>query len=204
MRENISKSVIVDGFLMKSVFRTMETWAARWFVGAGEIYAIKNSLVYSYFFAIILSVVLIFISAYKGDPRTKIVVLVSILTPFYYFFLELALRKIMISGDALIIRKFLRKKIIRRQQIRLIRAMRLRGRAFIIVESDGESPVIISNYYERFGALANALILFAGEERVSDEVKGLPELNPVRFSDMASIWVAIGIFILVIIARLFA
>ena len=166
------------------------------------LFTIKGSLVYPYFAAVILSVILIFISNLKGDPTVKIVVLVAVLLPFYYFFLELAYRKVRVIEDAILIKKFLRKKIISRSDVRMVHAANFKKRTYIVIELENRNPVIISNSYAHFGKMVKTISSFVGEGKITDALKNLPESSHKRMSDTLSVWAAILLFSAVIAVRL--
>ncbi len=166
------------------------------------LFTIKGSLVYPYFAAVILSIVLIFISNLKGDPTVKIVVLLAVLLPFYYFFLELAYRKVSVLEDKILIKKFLRKKTISKDDVRMVHAAKFKKKTYIVLDLGDKNPVIISNSYGRFGKMVEAISSFVGERKTTDALKNLPESSYKRISDTLNIWAAILLFATVIIVRL--
>ena len=167
-----------------------------------NFFAIKGSLVYPYFVAVILSVVLIYISNLKGDPTVKIVVLLAILLPFYYFFLELAYRKVRVMEDRILIKKFFRKKVITKDDVRMVHAAKFKNKTYIVLDLGDKNPVIISNSYGRFGNMVKAISSFVSEDKTTNEFKNLPESSYKRISDTLNVWAAILVFTVVIIVRL--
>jgi hypothetical protein len=165
-------------------------------------FSIKGILVYPYFIAILLSFLLIYLCVLKSDPSIKIFVLVAVLTPFYYFFLELISRKIVISKDHILIRKLLRKKNILIDDIVLAGTASFKSKTYIFFELVKGGPVIISNTYGRFGELLNVLSEVLVESKLTDNFKNLPESSYTRYSDVISTWVAILVFVSIIVLRL--
>ncbi|MBN1574012.1 MAG: hypothetical protein JW984_12520 [Deltaproteobacteria bacterium] len=163
---------------------------------------IKGILVYPYFIAILLSFLLIYLCILKSDPSIKIFVLVAVLTPFYYFFLELVSRKIVISKDSILIRKLLRKKTILIKDIVQAGTASFKSKTYVFLDLKRGGPVIISNTYGRFRELLNTLSVLLGERRLAENFKKLPESSYTRYSDVISTWVAILVFISIIILRL--
>jgi hypothetical protein len=138
----------------------------------------------------------------KGDPPIKVVVLIAILAPFYYLFLELAYRKIYITEDDIFIKKLFRKRIISKEQVDKIDTAYVKKKLFVILELQGKSPVVISTAYGRFSDLVKKLISLVGEDKASDTARSLPEAGYKRFSDSISVWTVIVVFIFIIIMRL--
>jgi hypothetical protein len=167
-----------------------------------NFFAIKGSLVYPYFVAVILSVVLIYISNLKGDPTVKIVVLLAILLPFYYFFLELAYRKVRVMEDKILIKKFFRKKVISKDDVRMVHAAKFKNKTYIVLDLGDKNPIIISNSYGRFGKMVEKISVFVGEGKVSDTLKNLPKSSYKRISDTLNVWAAILLLTAIIIVRL--
>ena len=174
-----------------------------------KVWTIKRSLVYPYFVAVILSVVVVLISIYRGDPGLKTTLLVALFLPFYYLFLELISRKFTIRSDAIIIRKFLRNRRFATDDIEMVNLFNIKRKIFIIMESKGEITtnhakhrIILSNSYGRFNEMAREISEVVGEDRLADDFKIPSESDSLRVSDTLSVWVAIITFIIVIIVRL--
>lgn len=171
--------------------------------GAARLeFNIKGILVYPYFIAVLLSFLLVYLCVLKNDPSIKIGVLIAVLAPFYYFFLELIFRKIVVSKDQILIRKFLRKKTIFIDDIMQAGTASFKSKTYIFFELKTGGPVIISNSYGRFGELLNTLSETLGERRLTESFKNLPESSYTRYSDVIGTWVAILVFISIIILRL--
>ena len=166
------------------------------------LFTIKGSLVYPYFAAVILSIVLIFISNLKGDPTVKIVVLLAVLIPFYYFFIELAYRKVRVLEDRILIKKFFREKTISKDDVRMAHAAKFKKKTYIVLDLGDKNPVIISNSYGHFGRMIEAISSFVGEGKTTDALKNLPESSHKRMSDTLNVWAAILLFATIIIVRL--
>ena len=163
---------------------------------------IKGPLVYPYFIAVLLSFLLIYLCVLKNDPKIKIGVLVAVLVPFYYFFLELIFRKVVVSKDYILVRKFLRKRKIPIDDIVQVGTASFKKKTYIFFELKKGGPVIISNSYGRFGDLLKTISAAVGEERLTDNLKKLPESSYARYSDVLSAWLAILVFVSIIILRL--
>jgi hypothetical protein len=164
-------------------------------------FTIKKLLLYPYFFAILLSLLLIITCILKNDPGIKIAVLVAVLVPFYYFFLELIFRKVVVTKDFILMKKFLRKKKITVEDIVQVGTASFKSKTYIFIELKKGRPVIISNSYGRFGDLLNAISDFTGESELAEGLKNLPKSSYAKHSDTISVWVAILLFVLIIIVR---
>jgi hypothetical protein len=169
---------------------------------AKSIFTIKGLLIYPYFVAVILSFLLIYICVLKNDPNTKIAVLVAVLIPFYYFFLELIFRKVVITNDYIFVRKFLRKRKISLDDIKQVGTACFRSKTYVFFELERSGPVIISNSYEKFGELLSAISTIIGENRLTDSLKNLPKSKYKRYSDILSAWMAVLLFVAIIVIRL--
>jgi len=169
---------------------------------AQSVFTIKGLLIYPYFVAVILSFLLIYICVLKNDPNTKIAVLVAVLIPFYYFFLELIFRKVVVTKDFIFVRKFLRKRKISLDDIKQVGTASFRSKTYVFFELEGNGSVIISNSYEKFGELLSAISTIIGENRLSDSLKNLPKSKYKRYSDILSAWMAVLLFVAIIVIRL--
>jgi len=168
---------------------------------AQSIFTTKGLLVYPYFVAVLLSFLLIYICVLKNDPKTKIAVLVAVLIPFYYFFLELIFRKVVVAKDFIFVRKFLRKKKILLDDIKQVGTASFRSKTYIFFELERSGPIIISNSYEKFGDLLSAISAVIGENRLTDSLKNLPKSKYKRYSDILSAWAAVLLFVSIIVIR---
>ena len=169
---------------------------------AQSIFTTKGLLVYPYFVAVLLSFLLIYICVLKNDPKTKIAVLVAVLIPFYYFFLELIFRKVVVAKDFIFVRKFLRKRKILLNDIKQVGTASFKSKTYIFFELEKSSPVIISNSYERFADLLSAISTIIGKDRLTDSLKNLPKSKYKRYSDIISAWAALLLFVAIIVIRL--
>lgn len=188
------KDVRKEGGLKKFLKRAKEKISP-------PVFTIKRLLVYPYFFAILLSILLIITCILKNDPRVKTAVLVAVLIPFYYFFLELIFRKVVVSEDSILVRKFLRKRRISAEDIVQVGTASFKNKTYVFIELKKGSPVIISNSYGRFGDLLGAISNFVGEGRLTENFKSLPKSSYTRYSDTLSVWVAILLFVVIIVIR---
>lgn len=167
-----------------------------------NIYRIKASLIASYVIAVALSVVMIIQSAAYHDPSPRMTVLIAILIPFYYIFLEIVSRRIIIDDQSLIKKTLFTRRVVSASSISRAGRADVRDRTFIVVEAEGTKPLLMSNSYGRFGELAEAVVDLAGEDAAGETLKNMPRERRRRMSDLVHVWMAALVFAVIIAVRL--
>lgn len=164
-------------------------------------YRIKTSLIASYIAAISLSVVMVVQSAVYHDPSKRVAILIVILIPFYYIFLEIVSRRIIIDDHNLIKKTLLTRRFVDASSISRAGRADVKDRTYIVVEMDGKRPLLVSNSYGRFGDLTEAVVNLAGEDAASDTLKTVPQKRHSRTSDLLHVWMVALVFAAIIAVR---
>lgn len=166
-----------------------------------KTYRIKTSLIASSIAAVSLSVVMIIQSALYHDPSSRIAALVAVLIPFYYIFLEIIFRRIIIDDRCLVKRTLCTRRVVDASSISRAGRADIKNRTYIVVETKGARPLLVSNSYDRFGELTEAVVDLAGEDAASDALKTVPRERHRRMSDLVHIWMAVLVFAVIIAVR---
>jgi hypothetical protein len=164
-------------------------------------YHIKTSLIASYAAAVLLSVVMIIQSIVYHDPSSRLAVLVAVLIPFYYFFLEIVSRHVVIDDRRLVKRTLCSRRVLDGSMITRVGRADIRDRTYIVIETEGTRPLLVSNSYGRFGDLAEAVVGLVGDDTATDPLKTIPRERHRRTSDLAHVWMAALVFALIIAVR---
>lgn len=164
-------------------------------------YRIKTSLIASSITAFLLSVVMLIQSAAYNDPTPRLAALVAVLIPFYYVFLEILFRRIIVDDQRLIKKTLCTRRVVDASSISRAGRADVKDRTFIVVETEGKRPLLVSNSYDRFGELTEAVIGLAGEDAASDALKKMPRERHRRKSDLINVWMAALVFAAVIAVR---
>jgi ABC-type multidrug transport system fused ATPase/permease subunit len=164
-------------------------------------YRIKTSLIASSVAAVLLSAVLLVQSAAYHDPAPRMAVLIVILLPFYYIFLEILSRRVIIIDRSLVKKTLFTRRVLEGSSITRAGRADVKDRTYIVVEMEGERPLLVSNSFGRFGDLTKEVVELAGEDTVTDNLKTVPRERHRRTSDLVHIWMAALVFVVIIAVR---
>lgn len=117
------------------------------------------------------------------------------------FFLMARDRRITLTDQGLVIRKFFRTKEIRRDQINHVGCVILRKRAYLLLTT-ARGFFILSNAYEDFSALIRSIVSQVGPDKVEEEVRTLAEKTVKNRADVVSLWVSVVVISGLIILKL--
>ncbi len=163
-------------------------------------------------------------SAYKVDSRMKppvilamlpgiVLIVLSIirshnflflivLTPFLYLGLEILARKIIVDAKGLIIHKFLRSKRLDWTEIENVDAMRSGTKTFLILQTSGARPVLITNTIASFRDLVNTIIQRIPADKVSEAVREISDSTQRKLWPIIQAWLVCAIFWIVMVGKL--
>jgi len=164
-------------------------------------YRIKTSLIASYIAAVLLSVVLLVQSAVYHDPAPRVAVLIIILIPFYYIFLEILSRRVVIIDTRLVKKTLFTRRVLDGSSITRVGRADVKDRTYIVVETEDERPLLVSNSFGRFGDLTEDVVDLAGEDAATDNLKTVPRERHRRTSDLVHTWMAALVFVVIIAVR---
>ncbi len=136
----------------------------------------------------------------KGSGLERIF-LVAITLITIAFFLIARDRRITITDQGIVIRKFFRTKEIHRDEINHVGCVILRKRVYLLLTTT-RGFMILSNAYEDFSALVRDIVAQVGPDKVEEEVRAQTE-KPVRNrADVISLWFAVVVISGLIILKL--
>ncbi len=101
------------------------------------------------------------------------------------------------------IRKFMRKKELRWEDITHIGAMVLRNRVYLLLTTV-KGFYILSNAYERFSTLVGDLVGHMSAEKVEEDVKRQIEHPARNIADIVMTWIVAMVLAGIIFIKLFA
>jgi hypothetical protein len=129
------------------------------------------------------------------------VFLVAITLITISFFLIARDRRITITDQGIVIRKFFRTKEIHRDEINHAGCVILRKRAYLLLTTT-RGFIILSNAYEDFSALIRNIVSQVGPEKVEEEVRALAEKPVSNRADVISLWFSVVVISGLIILKL--
>jgi len=117
------------------------------------------------------------------------------------FFLLARDRRITLTDQGIVIRKFFKTKEIRWDEITHVGCLILRKRVYLLLTTT-RGFIILSNAYGDFSTLIRNLVAQVGSEKAEKEVRALVE-NPVKNrADVISLWFSVAVIIGLIILKL--
>jgi hypothetical protein len=167
-----------------------------------NVYRIRRSFLVPFFADFILLFFLLLLSYLQGGSNLERILLTAIFIPVLYVLFESSLRIIQTGDQGIMIRKFMRKKELRWEDITHIGALILRKRVYLLLTTV-KGFYILSNAYEKFSALVSDLVSHMDNERVEEEVKRQMEHPAKNMSDIIMTWFTAMVLAGIIIIKLF-
>jgi len=168
---------------------------------SSKIFKIRRALLIP--FAIntgLLSILLCLSIFFKGSPIERIVLTV-IFIPTLILFLEAAKRTATMGEQGIILRKFLRKRDLRWEDITHVGCLIIRKRVYLLLTTT-KGFHILSNAYDDFPALVRNIVDHVGIDKSEEEVRHQIE-NPLKnTSDLVSMWFAVIMIAGIIIMKI--
>jgi hypothetical protein len=168
-----------------------------------NVYRIRRSFLVPFFVDFILLFFLLLLSYLEGGSNLERILLTAIFIPVLYVLLESSFRIIQTGDQGIMIRKFMRKKELRWEDITHIGALILRKRVYLLLTTV-KGFYILSNAYEKFSALVSDLVSHMDNEKVEEEVKRQMEHPAKNVSDIIMTWFTAMFLAGIIIIKLFA
>ncbi|MBA4397752.1 MAG: hypothetical protein C0394_10295 [Syntrophus sp. (in: bacteria)] len=110
-------------------------------------------------------------------------------------------RRITLTDQGIVVRKFFRTKDIHREQINHVGCVILRKRIYLLLTT-ARGFIILSNAYEDFSTLIRDIVAQVSPEKVEEEVRTLTESSVRNRADVISLWFAVVIISGLIILKL--
>jgi hypothetical protein len=168
-----------------------------------NVYRIRRSFLVPFFVDFILLFFLLLLSYLEGGSNLERILLTAIFIPVLYVLLESSFRIVQTGDQGIMIRKFMRKKELRWEDITHIGALILRKRVYLLLTTV-KGFYILSNAYEKFSALVSDLVSHMDNEKVEEEVKRQMEHPAKNVSDIIMTWFTAMFLAGIIIIKLFA
>lgn len=137
---------------------------------------------------------------FKGSSLER-VLLVAITLITVAFFLMARDRRITITDQGIVIRKFFKIKEINRDDINHVGCLILRKKVYLLLTTT-RGFIILSNAYEDFSALIRSIVAQVGPEKVEEEVRALGESPAKNRTNITSLWFAVVVIFGLIILKL--
>jgi hypothetical protein len=168
-----------------------------------NVYRIRRSFLVPFFVDFILLFFLLLLSYLQGGSNLERILLTAIFIPVLYVLFESSFRTVQTGDQGIMIRKFMRKKELRWEDITHIGALILRKRVYLLLTTV-KGFYILSNAYEKFSALVSDLVSHMDNEKVEEEVKRQMEHPAKNMSDIIMTWFTAMFLAGIIIIKLFA
>ena len=167
-----------------------------------NVYRIRRSFLFPFFVDFILLFFLILLSCFLGGSKLERILLTVIFIPVLCVLLESSFRIVQTGNQGIMIRKFMRKKELRWEEITYIGALILRKRVYLLLTTV-KGFYILSNSYENFPTLVSDLVGRMDNEKVEEEVRKQIEHPAKNMSDIIMTWFTAVVLIGIIVAKLF-
>ena len=167
-----------------------------------EIYKIRRAIIIPLGIAVFFLFFLLFLSRLLKFLPGETVVLGAVCLFALYFFLEVFSRQVSIGEDGVEIKKFLRKKELKWNEITYIGCVVMTNKVYVLLTTT-KGFCILSNNYERFPDMLDHLSGPMDRERVEGEVLDLIQHPMKNDQPVRSAWFMVIIILAVIALRLF-
>jgi len=167
-----------------------------------NVYRIRRSFLFPFFVDFILLFFLLLLSYFLSGSKLERILLTAIFVPVLYVLFESSFRMVRTGDQGIMIRKFMRKKELRWEDITHIGALILRKRVYILLTTV-KGFYILSNAYEKFSTLVSELVGHMDNEKVEEEVRKQIEHPAKNMSDIIMTWFTAAVLAGIIITKLF-
>lgn len=168
---------------------------------SGEVFKIRRALLIPFAINIALLFVLLCLSLFFKGSALERIVLTAVFVPTVALFMEAAGRMAVAGDQGLVIRKWLRKRELRWDDITHIGCLTIRRKVYLLLTTT-KGFHILSNAYGRFPALVKSIVDRAGADKAEEEARRQIE-NPLENrSDPVSMWVAVVVIAAIIAVKI--
>ncbi|PNU18935.1 hypothetical protein C2E25_15005 [Geothermobacter hydrogeniphilus] len=154
---------------------------------AQQTYRISKGVLLPLVLVAILLLVLLGVSLVNGEVLLKLIILVAVLIPVVLLLLTNLKRRVDLSAEGVRVVRPVGEKYFRWDELTSFEAVSVRGRAFVTLCA-GEDFVIISNSYEKFADLVEAIAGHLPEKAVSPEANRLIEHPTSALAGVLPLW----------------
>lgn len=135
------------------------------------------------------------------QPIAKSIILGVMILPVIVLFIECLFRRTTIDSEAIITRKFLRRKTIKLTDISAVETIQVKKRAFVTLCA-GDDFLIFSNAYSKFPTMVNTLLSYLPDEVITEETAEMANQPPRKSTDIISCWLAAALMGFILYAQL--
>jgi len=151
-------------------------------------YRIRKSFLVPFSIDVVLLFILLLLSVFVKGSSFERIVLVIIFVPVFLVLLELLSRRVSTGDDGITIRKFLRKKELRWEDVTHVGTVVLRKKVYLLLTTV-KGFYILSNAYEKFSTLVRDIVDRIDAQKVEAEAKKQIEHPVKNVSDIISSWI---------------
>lgn len=138
----------------------------------------------------------------ESPGTSKGLLLLALLTPFFYLGAEILARKIVLDANGIHISKFLRSTSFRWSEISLVDAVRAGNKVFLILQPEEGKPALITNTIRPFDKLVARIIDKIPPERVADGAADTLASSPSKLGPLVQAWIVCLVFIGLVAGKL--
>ena len=135
-------------------------------------------------------------------PTSRGLLLLLLLSPFFYLGAEILARKIVVDTTGITISKFLRSVNLEWSEIQSLDAVRSGSKLFLILQREEGGPVIITNTIRPFPDLVSSLVATVPAEKISSSVHDLLTDAPAKFGPVIQSWLVCLVFVALVMGKL--
>ena len=168
---------------------------------SSEIFKIQRALLIPFAISVALLFVLLCLSWFFKGSTIERIVLTAAFVPTLLLFVEAAGRMAAAGDGSLIIRKWLKKRDLRWEDITHVGCLTIRRKVYLLLTTT-KGFHILSNAYGRFPALVKTIVDHVGPDKAEEEARRQIE-NPLKsISDPVSMWVAAVVIAAIIVLKI--
>lgn len=120
---------------------------------------------------------------------TKGLLLLMLLTPFYYLGAEILARRIRLDDSGVTISKLLRSVRMEWSHIQSVEAVKTGRKVFLILQPRQGMPAFITNTVRPFRDLVNRILEKVGSDKISENARELLTDPPPKHGPMIQAWI---------------
>ncbi|HBH87936.1 MAG TPA: hypothetical protein DDY17_10115 [Syntrophaceae bacterium] len=165
-------------------------------------YRIRRSFVIPFSIDVFLLFILLLLSIFLKGSHVESTTLIIIFIAALYVYIESLYRMVQTGDQGIMIRKVLRKKELRWEDVTHVGALTLRKKAYLLLTTV-KGFHILSNAYEKYSSLTTDIISHLDKEKVEEEVRNQQEHPVKNVSDIVMTWFTAVVLLGIITIKLF-
>ncbi len=129
------------------------------------------------------------------------VLLFIILLPFYYLGAETLARSIVLDNQSITVNKFLRKVELPWTEIEEVDAVKSGAKAFLLLSSDNQRPVVIGNTLHPFREIVERIFEHMPPSKITAQARGLLTDAPTKYGPLVQAWAVCLVLTAMVLGR---